>query len=345
MSLPIRQGRLFPDSPEPSKKFGDSLATIKYRCDLKPVYVSHMYGQKSRELWDQGRTQSLGIKARFGHFRADIHQRKEEKQQSHKKLKRDKVVSHKAFYAADLILEDIEVKGIRAEFHELPSHLARRSSDDSSIPSDNDAHMDGSIEYTRASLLGPADSAWFNLYDFIDADKRPFDHDPKIELVNVVDCPEVFYSLRKKVRTAPLQEGQTSELGMSKFGEEKSHICYLGESKSVATVQIKITRRRIRELQDKVKKMQLDPSSPKVSTFAIFLVTDDRARCKYTSSVSRYFMIILRRWRAKRSEISMATHSSSMQITRTKIARPENHSKMSYMYIVRASILPINLEM
>jgi hypothetical protein len=148
MSLPIRQGRLFPDSPEPSKKFGDSLATIKYRCDLKPVYVSHMYGQKSRELWDQGKTQSLGVKARFGHFRADIHQRKEEKQQSNKKLKRDKVVSHKAFYAADLILEDIEVKGIRAEFHELPSHLARRSSDDSNIPSDHDADRESPIEYT-----------------------------------------------------------------------------------------------------------------------------------------------------------------------------------------------------
>jgi hypothetical protein len=337
MSLPIRQGRLFPDSPEPSKKFGDSLATIKYRCDLKPVYVSHMYGQKSRELWDQGKTQSLGVKARFGHFRADIHQRKEEKQQSNKKLKRDKIVSHKAFYAADLILEDIEVKGIRAEFHELPSHLARRSSDDSNIPSDHDADRESPIEYTRASELGPADMAWFNLYDFIDADKRPFDHDPKIELVNVADCPEVFYSLRKKVRTAPLQEGQTSELGMSKFGDEKTHICYLGESKSVATVQIKITRRRIRELQDKVKKMQLDPSSPKVSTSKFRPGTDDRTNYKSTSSVFRFCMITSRRWRAKKSEISMAIHSSSMQITRIKIVKLGKHSRMSYMYIVRVS--------
>lgn len=269
MSLPIRQGRLFPDSPPPSKKFGDSLATIKYRCELSPVYVSHVYGQKSRELWDQGRTQSVGIKARFGHFRGDVHQRKEEKQEHNERLKRDKIVSHKAFYAADLKLEDIEVKGIRAEFHELPSHLARRSSDDSSIPSDESADGNSTIDYTRASLLGPAEKAWFNSYDFIDADKRPFDKDPKIELVNIADCPEVFFAIRKKVRTAPLQEGQTSELGMSKFGDEKTHVCYLGESKSVATVQIKITRRRIRELQDKVKKMQMDPSSSKVSTTRI----------------------------------------------------------------------------
>ena len=31
MSLPIRQGKLFPNSPPPSKKFGKSLATIKVR--------------------------------------------------------------------------------------------------------------------------------------------------------------------------------------------------------------------------------------------------------------------------------------------------------------------------
>lgn len=265
MSLPIRQGRLFPDSPEPSKKFGDSLATIKFRCDLKPVYVSHMYGQKSRELWDQGRTQSLGIKARFGHFRADCHMRKQEKQEHHKKLKRDKVITHKAFCAADLILEDIEVKGIRAEFHELPKHLARRPSDESSIASDESNSEDGSIKYVKASYLGPDEKAWFNLYDFIDADKRPFDHDPKIELLDIADCPEVFYSLRNKVRTTPLQKDEESELEMSKFGDEKTHICYLGESKSVAKVQIKIIRRRIRELQDKVKNLQLDPMAPKVS--------------------------------------------------------------------------------
>jgi hypothetical protein len=29
MSLPIRQGKMFPDSPPPSKKFGRSLGTIK----------------------------------------------------------------------------------------------------------------------------------------------------------------------------------------------------------------------------------------------------------------------------------------------------------------------------
>jgi hypothetical protein len=121
---------------------------------------------------------------------------------------------------------------------------------------------------TKASALGPEEKAWFNFYDFIDADKRPFDHDPKIELVNVADCPEVFYSFRDKVRRTPRHKGEPNrenDLEFSKFGDEKSHICYLGESKSVATVQCKITRARIRELQDRVKKLHLETSPPQVS--------------------------------------------------------------------------------
>lgn len=35
LSLPIRQGKLFPDSPPPSKKFGKSLGTIKVSWGLR----------------------------------------------------------------------------------------------------------------------------------------------------------------------------------------------------------------------------------------------------------------------------------------------------------------------
>lgn len=307
MSLPIRQGKLFPDSPPPSKKFGRSLGTIKYRFDLQPVYVSHMYEQISRQLWDQGKTQSLGVKARFGRLRADLHQRQQEKMVRHKMLRRVKPVTHKPFYAADLILEDIEVKGIRAEFKELPRHLVQRrpsTSSFSSKSSTNSVSDADSIEYVKSSQMSGADRAWFNLYDFVDADKRPFDHDPKIEMVDVADCPEVFLSRRTRVRQAtPVdeetiqtalaenewqEEDRRKEMGMpeetesrierdqletSKFGEEPTHVCYLRENKGVAPIQIKITKDRIKELQDKVKKLP-SASSPtqEVRSFVVVVV-------------------------------------------------------------------------
>lgn len=326
MSLPIRQGRLFPDSPAPSKKFGQSLATIKYRFDLQSVYASHMYAQKARQLWDKGKTESLGLKARFGHFRADAHQRVQETIVTHKDTKISKAQTHKAFYALDLMLEDIELKGIRAEFDELPKHgMARQDSSDS-ISSSSTSTSDESVELVKASLMEPVNQAWFNIYDFFDSDRRPFDLDPKIALIDIGDCPEVFWSRRTKVRPAtpydealqvklstrkprrdfsnlyvqmylsqkrrrvmrPMQRDGEDEDGnrypepspadfaalkeepdvpqpksqpMSKFGDEDTHVCYMRENKSVAPIQTKITRARIRELQDKVKTLSHRPSA------------------------------------------------------------------------------------
>jgi hypothetical protein len=327
MSLPIRQGSMFPDAPAPSKKFGQSLGTIKFRFDLESVYVSHMYAQKARQLWDKGKTESLGLKARFGHFRADAHQRAQETILADKASGISKAQTHKTFYAVDLILEDIEVKGIRAEFDELPKHAIVRHDSGDSIDSSSSSTSGGSIELVKASLLEGADKAWFNIYDFFDSDRRPFDLDPKIALIDIGDCPEVFWSQRTKVRPAtpydealqaklnawkprkdfsnwydtmflaqkrklterPRQEfGQDEDGGtypmpsladyaaeadepekpeplkgqpMSKFGDEDTHVCFMRENKSVAPVQTKITRARIRELQDKVKTLSHRPSA------------------------------------------------------------------------------------
>lgn len=271
LSLPIRQGKLFPASPPPSKKFGRSLGTIKYRFDLSTVYVSHMYSQISRQLWDQGKTQSLGVKACFGRFRADAHQRAQEKVVRHEKLNRVKVVTHKPFYAVDMILEDIEVKGVRAEFDEHPAHHNHshrgENGDQNSDSSSEESDSLEEFNFPKATEMDECDRAWYNGFDFYDADKRPFDHDPRIELVDVGDCPEIFFSMRTKVRpTTPGDDdsmhsdmdsdegsGQHTDLERSKFGDEDTHVCYLRTNKSVAPVQIKITRDRIRELQNVIK--------------------------------------------------------------------------------------------
>lgn len=228
--------------------------------------MSHMYSQISRQLWDQGKTQSLGVKAKFGRFRGDMHQRAQEKVERHEKLDRVKVVTHKPFYATDLILEDIEVKGVRSEFDEHPSHHhhTKQHDSDSKADSDDTASIE-EFDFPKASDMEPKNKAWFNLFDFIDADKRPFDQNPRIELVDFGDCPEVFFSMRTKVRqTTPgddesdfgSDDGKDSgqDLERSKFGDEPTHVCYLRTSKSVAPVQMKITRDRIRELQQNAKR-------------------------------------------------------------------------------------------
>ncbi|KAL7425083.1 Protein SABRE [Cryptotrichosporon argae] len=246
MSLPIRQGKAFPESGPPSKKFGRSLGTIKYRFNLAPVYVSHFYSQVSQDLWNQGKAQYVGLKARFGHFRADAHQRAQEKVVRHEKLKRTTTVVHKPFYAADLLLDQFRVKGVAADFSETRKSLeAKAASGDDDMP--------------QVTALAPELRQWYNFFDFIDADRKPFDRNPRVSIVDIGDCPHVFFAKRVKARQTTANDddqasvassaGSHIDVESSKFGHEKSHICYLNTMKGVGDMQREITEGRMRELQ------------------------------------------------------------------------------------------------
>jgi hypothetical protein len=228
-----------------------------------------MYQQISEELFAEGKSQSLGVKARIGRFRADAHQRAQEKK-AHHKYRGETIVVHKTFYAADIHLDDIRVVGIRADFIETqaqPTSVSRASSTThsgshaSSIP--------------RASELPPEKAIWYNAFDYIDADRKPFDNDPVMEVVDLGECPRVFYSKRvKALQTTPDDDKKSTSTGesgsvksglvleSSKFGHEKSHICYLNAAIGVAPTQIRITTERVAELQ----KTLLDyPTQPTVA--------------------------------------------------------------------------------
>lgn len=235
---PIRQGRAFPDSPVSSSKIGGALATIKYRCDIAPIYVSHMYNVYSEELWSKGLGQSLGLKFRAGRFRLDGHQRQQEQRQFREALKKVQIVTHKPFYACDLLLDEITFKGMVADFNE--AHI----SPDATNQDDTHPH---------ASDLSEEGKVWYNYFDFIDADSKPFDRNPRVQVVHMGDCPHIFLSRRvKALRTKPFDEAQDLPPGKeaSKFGHEKTHVCYLGAALGVGPMQSQIAQERVVALQE-----------------------------------------------------------------------------------------------
>ena len=216
---------------------------MQYRFDLQPVFVSHMYPQISKELYADGLGQSVGIKFRIDKFRADLHQRAQ-KLVIH--LEGDggtKTRIHKAIYAGDLLLDNMKVMGMTASFAETA--LARES----------DAHqvLDGVPMPPMASDLPEDQRAWFDFYDFVDADRKPFDRNPRITMAEIGDCPRV--NLCKRVRARPPQPeakglaDERQDLEYSKFGHEPSHICFLGAAEDVGPTQIEITDKRIQELE------------------------------------------------------------------------------------------------
>lgn len=171
-----------------------------------------------------------------------------------KKPKKRTPAYHKVFYAADVLLNGIQVKGICANFVET-------------TPKSGEA--DGS-HFALVSELSQDKKDWFNFFDFIDADKKPFDRNPELEVIDVMDCPQVFVSRRIKAKPIVTETSaeevdddktlaEENRLEVSKFGHEKSHICYLGAARGVAETQMRITEGRIAELEERRRLFSGDP--------------------------------------------------------------------------------------
>ena len=229
-----------------------------------------MYSPSVKHMWSAGKSQSLGVKGRIARFKADAHMRIQEKTIRHEKLHTTQVILHKTFYAADLLLGGIEVKGVRADFTETTRPDTRE------LPE---------APKSKVSELAPEKRVFYNFFDFIDADKKPFDSNPEVDIVDMMDCPQVFFSKRNKVRkTTPHDDKNRGEsdvdgqpaigdkneedsrfnLESSKFGHELSHICYLGAAKSVSETQRTITRERIDELEKRRLNYKDDTSVSKL---------------------------------------------------------------------------------
>lgn len=230
MSLPIRQGALFPSSPPKSKKFGRSLATIKYRFDIHDLYISHVYPQYSSKEWANGLESTVGIKLHIARFQADMHQREQFQ------IRRSDALgvttpTHKAFYAGEVVLTDTKIKAIRAVFD---SPVGRSLKTLDAPNTDPPAWCRG----TSAKKLQGQDASWFHVDDYVDTDVRPVDDNPVIELYTFLTTPLCRYSryipaLRvsseviKKLKAGKLDATETSA---SKFGREPSHKCLLSEA-------------------------------------------------------------------------------------------------------------------
>lgn len=177
----------------------------------------------------------------------DGHQRQQEKREWNEQLNRVKIIVHKQFYAADLLLDDIIIKGIVADFKET---------EDLSPASDGHGEDDcPPVPDTPLASELPSDlRKWYNFFDFIDADYKPFDRNPRMQIVHIGDCPHVFVSRRVKALNLRPDQDADAELPehteASKFGHEKTHVCYLGAALGVGPMQSQIAQERVIELED-----------------------------------------------------------------------------------------------
>ncbi|KAF5390524.1 hypothetical protein D9757_002702 [Collybiopsis confluens] len=233
LSLPIRHGSYFPRRAI-SPKLGRHLATIKYRLMVPKLSVMHGYADDSRETWVDGITPWVGVKAVIEDFQVDMHQRDQEMTVPGISPSSTKVIRRKGFYAAEVVVKNLDLRSLVAIFKE---------------PGKQAVGISASADRSDYRALDdfppiPLSSFWHDADDFVETDWSTT-ADPVLHILPVAKCPRISYF---KKNTAS-NDNQTER---SKFGNENTHQCFLGTEPSVPQIQMILASERMEELKRQV---------------------------------------------------------------------------------------------
>ncbi|KAI6105796.1 hypothetical protein F5141DRAFT_1189568 [Pisolithus sp. B1] len=215
LAVPIRQGSYYPQK-QMSPKFSRHLATIKYRISLPQVFITHTYLDDTKESWVDGTTCFVGMKAKVNLLQADLHQREQETIAPGKIPDSIQVGRHKPFYAAEVIMKDLDVRVLQATFSE---------------PLKQVVHVSPGSENSPKKVLSSSSempSSWMDNDDFVETDWFP-QQQPRIH-----NTPEI-------------------QAENSKFGNEDTHVCLLGCEPSVPQVEISLAEARLSLLREEMR--------------------------------------------------------------------------------------------
>jgi len=253
MSLPIRQGKYYKHRLL-NPKFGQHIATIKYRVTVPRLFIAHVYPDESRQSWSDGITRFVGTKALIDHFHADVHQRDEESTQFNPSLGTSEVVRHKSLHRAEVVLRGLHLRAMVGTFQDPVKKIV--------LPDPAEEGTASNKFRSNLPVTKPG-SIWFDKDDFVELDWSSRDV-PVVNLLHAAECPHFVYSKCPVEKQSAKVHHRTV---FSKFDNEDTHVCYLGKeprgffltlSKGCDTytalvasahIQAKLVRERIEELR------------------------------------------------------------------------------------------------
>ncbi|KAI5124944.1 hypothetical protein M0805_007371 [Coniferiporia weirii] len=251
LSIPIRQGVLFPIARLPSKKFGRHLATLKYRLTIAQLFISHVYMDDSKEAWAEGITRFVGIKALVSLFEADLHQREQEAVIPGDAPNTNKKVRHKPFYAAEVKLVGLQLRAILATFVDPLKRLVDME----------DPQKEGGLRDVKVEDGGELTSYWVDMDDFAETDWEPTESKPSLHMLPLGACPRFTYFKRSSGHQHRMHVGSSHQVDpeSSRFGSEETHVCLMGKEPSVHQTQSEIVAERISELKKQLSSIRSHP--------------------------------------------------------------------------------------
>ncbi|KAI1824396.1 mitochondrial protein from FMP27-domain-containing protein [Xylaria intraflava] len=248
MSLPIRQGSLWPGREKNSKKFGRHLGTIKYSILLAPLFLSHIYKHKDAENYSENDVSATGIKVRFDSFMLDIHQRREEFNTRDVGMKTAKTNSRTTgikIHAAQLDLLSADVRAVSASIRGTTTEAVKRNSL-STLLAQHD--LDDSVDPSNFTIPD-RDFTWIDMDDFVELDWiLPSEPNPETKILPLAYSPRVTYFRQTDIGgTIDGDPNRTSP-----FGNEPTHFCIMSEDDDPRRVQSRLIQSRLDQLNSQI---------------------------------------------------------------------------------------------
>ncbi|KAI0022027.1 mitochondrial protein from FMP27-domain-containing protein [Xylariomycetidae sp. FL0641] len=244
MSLPIRQGSLWPGREKNSKKFGRHLGTIKYNILLAPLFLSHIYKHKDAEDYSEDSVSATGIKVRFDSFMLDIHQRREEFNTRDLGHKTTGKTTGMKIHAAQLDLLSADVRAVSASIKGTTTEAIQRNSVSTLITQQEDDGTDLS-HFT----IPDHDFSWIDMDDFVELDWiLPSEPNPDTKILPLAYAPRVTYFRQTDI--GGMIDGDPDRT--SPFGDEPTHFCSMSQDDDPRRVQSLLIQSRVDQLDDQI---------------------------------------------------------------------------------------------
>lgn len=245
MSLPVRQGSLWPGITKTSKKFNRHLATVKYKLLLAPLFVAHIYKHKDREEYAEDVVTATGLKVRLDSLKLDVHQRREQtKTQAKGRLKQTK--------ASAMRINQAQLDLQAADFRAVSASIEGTNADD----------LENNTDDIISTFQQPVPSAdlsrftipdqnldWIDMDDFVELDWiLPQESNPRTQILPLAFTPRFTY-----FRQTDHGQVGPDETGFSSFGDEPTHECVMSENNEPRRVQMELIRDRLATVETQIR--------------------------------------------------------------------------------------------
>jgi len=249
MSLPIRQGKLWPGVEKSSKKFGRHLATIKYNLLLSPLYMSHVYKHKEAEDYGQGIVSATGLKARLDSFMLDLHQRREEFRTI---VQSPGGGDSKQNQTTGMRINQVQLDLIKTDVRAVSASIGGTDMEDV-YAADAETMAGYNQEHIKADLskfmIPDNDWGWVDMDDFVELGWiLPSERNPETKILPLAFAPRFTYF--RQTDHADNISGDPNR--SSPFGNEDTHHCVMSAHNDPRRVQCHLIEQRLKRVKEQL---------------------------------------------------------------------------------------------